>query len=280
MFSNILLAVDLSKAPEKAYRHALNLSNQLGAKLQLAYVFHPKQLKGWLRSSKKPKNLKTYFQNRLQLLKPIKNDKEVPTALSELAQIPKKVIQGFPEEELLQLIRQEEIELILVNIDAFSYPFNEDFGKVVSTISIDSSCPVLLLPSDSVSIGFKKILFVADWKYFQQDQLEYMVGLAYLFNAEIHVLHVLENKASPDLERNIEKQLDALALGIPINFQKVDPQLLVEGINAYLGQTDIQLVNFISVRRYFWSDFLKNQMKNSYRLNKDLPILINYFEEN
>ncbi len=275
MFNNILLAVDLGKAPEKAYHYARGLASQLGGKLQLTYVFHPKQLKGWLRSSKKPEDLKTYFENRLQLLNPLKNKN---ATLSKADLIPKKVIQGFPEEELLHFIQEEEIELILLNIDAFSYPFNEDFGKVVSTISTDSACPVLLLPPNILFTGFEKILFVVDWEYLHYNQLEYMVGLAYLFNAEIHLLHVLEYESSADLEKSIVENLENLAPGLGISYKWVAPQMILKGINDYLRQENIQLINFISSNRFFWGNFLKNQMKRPYQLQKDLPILINYFD--
>lgn len=275
MFNTILLAVDPSKAPEKAYHYARGLTSQLGGKLQLIYVFHPKQLKGWLRSSKKPEDLKTYFENRLQLLNPKKNG---DASLSKADLIPQKVIEGFPEEELLHLIHEEEIELILLNIDAFSYPFNENFGKVVSTISTDSACPVLLLPPNILFTGFEKILFVVDWEYLQHHQLEYMTGLAYLFNAEIHLLYVSEQERSEGLEKSVLVHLENLAPGLRFSYQWAAPQMILKGINDYLRQENIQLVNFISSNRHFWANFLKTHLNSRYQLLKDLPILINYFD--
>lgn len=275
MFNHILVAIDFANQPRLIYDYGVEMGNYLGCSIELVNIFHPSQIKGRLRSAKGPGELHRYFEHKMEQLEPKSCGKgsSPPSLLTQ-----KRVINGFPKIELINSSKEPEVDLLILGIRGFSYPFNDEFGDVVTGVSHDAVCPVLLLPMDSQFTGFQKILFLNDNESFDETLIEQVIGFSFLFDAEIHFLYI-DHEGLEDQESTKREEFEQLMSGMgasKYSFSYTSQENLLASVNKNIEQNQIKLLHIVSHNRFLWDDFLKLQMKNTYLLNKNIPLIINH----
>lgn len=275
-----MAGIDFAHQPQLHYRYALDLAISLGCSLDLCTAFHPNQIKGRLRSTKDVQVLEAHFQQRMRELHPAPPLSPLPPEVLDTVLRKKEVRQGLPEEELQHFAQEEEIDLMLLNVNGFNYPFREEFGKVVLQISQDALCTVLLLPEDMHFRGFKKILFLCDEPPTSPLLQEHITGAAFLFGAEIHYMQVIfnTNGVHTTPAESFNTAIQNILPGVNANYTVTPFQQLVLQLNKYLQTYDIDLLYFMCPSRHFWPNFARQQLKHHYPLSRTTPIIIQHLD--
>ncbi len=252
----ILCPVDFSDFSAKAYAYAYSLAQHYGSGLFLEHVVQPL-------TSAYP--YYAFPASMTELYRDLNQD--VEKRLRELAKSqprngvqPQFVVElGFVPETILSSAEARAVDLIVMGTHGRRGLDRLAMGSVTERILRKARCPVLAVRKpthDFVSPGQKedsvqlrKILFCTDFSEHSERALDYAFSLAMEYNAELTLLHVLDDPpASTDLQGETAKAMRQLEKAIPSeaeNWCKVKPTVRIgkpyqEIIQLALeGQTDL-----------------------------------------
>jgi nucleotide-binding universal stress UspA family protein len=197
---NILFATDFSPCSNAALPYALSVTRRYGATLHAAHVM-PTKAEMVLMS---PENWPTVAEEE---------DKKAQAYIEQL----EKQFQGLPHDVLTrrgkvadilaQIIEEREIDLLVLGTHGRSGVGKLFLGSIAEEIFRRAACPVLSVgPNVSAKpdgeIQFQHIVFATDFSEHSLAALPYAVSLAEEDQAQLALLHVVEQPAAgfADLE--------------------------------------------------------------------------------
>jgi len=196
--NNILCPVDFSEFSEKAFDYACSLARRYEARLYLQHVIDP--LTNYYGQVPSGLSQEYYKESRE------KSENELRKLISR-AQFngfrPEFVIEvGSPAQSILQFSERESTDLIVMGTHGFKGVDRWTMGSVTEKVLRKAHCPVLAVRKplhDFVApnkkndcVQLHKILLATDFSDTGQRAFAYALSLAMEYNAELTLLHVLE----------------------------------------------------------------------------------------
>ena len=183
---------------------------------------------------------------------------------------------GPPADEISRLVTERAVDLAISATHGRTGLKRFILGSVTERLMRSLKCPLLvvretppeLMPDPGQGLRFKKILVGCDFSPAANAALEYGVSLAQEFEAELHLIHVLEPQVYSDflattldeghgdtdgIRAELDRRLTELITPEVMNWCRVKT-VVVEGrpfeaITGYAGENDIDLVA-LGVRGY------------------------------
>jgi len=225
--NNVLFATDFSPCSNAALPYAVSISRQYGAKLCAAHV-----VSSVAYVAVSPEAWPTFAQQEQQRIQ------EVEDLEKKLQGIPHSVLTraGNVWEVLARLVRENEIDLLVVGTHGRTGLQKLLMGSVAEEIFRKAYCPVLTVgpkvrfKTEAIP-EFKKILFATDFSKDSLVALPYAISFAEEHDAQLSLLHVLDRPAagSVDLESNADFLLSRLRDLVPPGIEFwCHPQSFVE----------------------------------------------------
>jgi nucleotide-binding universal stress UspA family protein len=189
-FKNILFATDFSEASRRAVPYAEAIARRYGSKIYLVHVI-PSEARIPLAIEPMPTELDRDL---------VHAELDVKAFLSEgaLGGIPHEVLleQGPIWEALSALIRQDEIDLLVLGTHGRGGLKKVILGSVAEELFRRASCPVLTVgPAVPTSPAgpkeLRRILFATDFGPASLNALRYAISLAIESNARLMLLHIV-----------------------------------------------------------------------------------------
>jgi len=218
----ILCPVDFSEYSLKAYEYAQSLAQHYEAKLLLQHVVQP--LTSTYPYDTFPDAINEVFWNL---------ENSAGERLSEMIsshngnglEIQRFVHKGTAPDCILAFAESQSADLIVMGTHGRHGFDHFAMGSVAEKVLRKARCPVLVVrkpahdfvnPADTTDpVRLKKILFCTDFSDYSSRALTYALSLAMEYNAELTLLHVLEDvPPTDDLQKSIgevTKSLDELA---------------------------------------------------------------------
>lgn len=190
-FKNILFATDFSEVSQPALLHALAMAKRYDAKLTVMHVAPPETQ---IPIPMEPVPVEMDWQKqraaesmqRLELFDP-------------LHLFPHETVlrQGAPWLEMADLIEARNIDLIVLGTHGRGVIGTLVLGSVAEEVLRHASCPVLTVGPDVLRIlvdhqQLSHVLFATDFSEGSMHALPYALSLAEENNAELTLMHVLE----------------------------------------------------------------------------------------
>jgi nucleotide-binding universal stress UspA family protein len=218
----ILCPVDFSEYSLKAYEYAQSLAQHYEAELLLQHVIQP--LTSTYPSYAFPDALNEVFWN-LETSADQKLSELVSAQPAGGIEIRRFVHKGMVPDCILAFARSQAVDLIVMGTHGRQGFDHLAMGSVTEKILRKAHCPVLVVrkpthdfvnPGDpSEPVQLKKILFCTDFSEYSGRALTYALSLAMEYNAELTLLHVLEDvPPTDDLQESVgeaTRRLDELA---------------------------------------------------------------------
>ena len=225
---SVLVPTDFSATSQKALRHALAIARHYGAKIYLAHVvsFLTIGVAG-------PGAMKTATEAARRDARQLENQLLECGALKGL-RYEVIVRQGEVWGELDKVIRQEEVDLVVIGTRGRRGVRKLFLGSVAEQIFHRADCPVLTVgPSSYQESRVDDIhpnptyLFLTDFDEASLCALPHAISFANHVPAKLVLLHVVRTRRVPDsfLSTATLQQLQELTLGIRM---KVRPEFVVE----------------------------------------------------
>ena len=190
-FKNILFATDFSEVSQHALMHALAMAKRYDAKLTVIHVAPPETQ---VPIPMEPVPLEPDWQ--------IQRARECMQHLQDfepLRMFPHDTVlkQGSPWPEMADVIEDRDIDLIVLGTHGRGVVGTLLLGSVAEQVLRHASCPVLTVGPDALRTLFdhqrlSHVLFATDFSESSQHALSYALALAEENNAELTLLHTLE----------------------------------------------------------------------------------------
>lgn len=198
--TKILCPLDFSDYSVKAYDYAQSLAQHYGARLLLQHVVQP--LTSTYPYYAFPDSINEVFWN-LDTHAEKKLDEFVDAHQVEELQIERVVESGTVTDCVLEFAEKEGVDLIVMGTHGRHGFDRLAMGSVTEKVLRKARCPVLVVrkpahdfvePANAVEpVRLKKILFCTDFSDHSSRALAYALSLAMEYDAELTMLHVLED---------------------------------------------------------------------------------------
>lgn len=218
---SILCPVDFSEFSTKAYEYACSLARYYGSKLVVEHVIQPPAVTYPYYSF--PGALDRVYQELGVTAKEHLQEWVAEHSLDGIR--PELVVQcGVIADSILLLAEQQAPDLIVMGTHGRQGLDRVTMGSVTEKILRKASCPVLAVrkplhdfakpgPAPGEKVSLRKILFCTDFSECSDRAMEYALSLATEYNAELTLLHVVEDipestelqTATADLAYRMEK---------------------------------------------------------------------------
>jgi nucleotide-binding universal stress UspA family protein len=224
----ILYPTDLSEASARAYGYAESIAGRYGAKLIVIHVAlspffaYPDELNG-VNPAEVVRDVRAYAEN--QLAKFMKD--RASHATEHGIQTECAVLEGSITAEILQFAEAKAADLIVMGTHGRQGADRQTLGSITEKVLRKASCPVLAIrkpehsfvtPGSSTSpVLLRKILYCTDFSKDSNRASDYAFSLAMEYEAEITLLHVLENiPRSGDAQTAMDEAKEKLRTIIPV----------------------------------------------------------------
>lgn len=196
---NILCPVDFSEFSAKAFDYAYSLARRYDAKLYLEhairplteYSYHVPQT--WAHEYYEESKRTSAVELRKMITRQATNGFK-PEVLVQI---------GFPAETILDFAQKQTIDLIVMGTHGLRGTDRWMMGSVTEKVIRKAGCPVLAVrkpihdfvaPKETDDpVQLRKLLLATDFSDHSQRAFAYAISLAMEYNAELTLLHVLED---------------------------------------------------------------------------------------
>lgn len=235
----ILIPTDFSKLSKVAVRYAIVLGQKFKAEtILLNVVYIPGPPKATLKTQYIEKTLKENAEvDCIQLINEIKKGKKGKLNISCQA------IKGYPVEDVVKSFSiHNDIDLIIMGTKGATGLKKVLIGSNAAAVINSSKIPVITVPEYARFKPLKNIVYATDMKNLYAE-IKNILPLAKLFNAHIHLLHVIP----PTYKKKIDKEKVVHELIRKVKYSKVTFHISMnddvpESIEEYISDSNAEML--------------------------------------
>lgn len=267
----ILFPTDFTEDAAKAYTYALKVAARTGAKLHLLHVIEePFDFATRVEETVDAliEEAEAHFE---QLIEEARQDEEF-----EHIHIEPRIIRGKPYGVINQTAEEIEADLLIMGTKGESSLKRILYGNVTSDVILDTQIPVMTIPINSKKPYLDRFLFATDFRPKDMEALHSTVMLAKAFDAEVHVLHVSEEKEL-DVDIRFRGLKDLIKEKIdynPIYFHHVEADRFSKGVSEFLDEYPISLMILIRYKKVFLRTLLWANNTQELTYHTHVPMLV------
>lgn len=268
----ILFPTDFSNNAYNSLPFVKEVAFRAGAQVYVLNVFHYRQLDPDIPPSQfqeKAREKQKEAEEKLQnLCREVTSEDKVKTCGYE-------VRVGFADDEILECIKEQEIDLVVMGTRGASNLSKLILGSTTSEVICDAQCPVLAIPSEATFKGFSKIIFATDLNHNDIPLIQKASEFAELFDAQLSVVFVQENKMA-GINNKIEAFRKDLKDKVPykhLYFESYHYKKKMEGIDAVLNEKGANLLAMVAYKRTLFSSLFKQSFTSRMAHQSKIPLL-------
>lgn len=271
----ILIPTDFSKNAENALYYAIELAKKQHSKIILLHAYlvsYPvSEVSYHLIAEQKKQALEdSELQLKAESMKIVHAGGITYECVSD---------ENPPVEAVLKLIRDREIDMVIMGTKGQSNLTNVIFGSNAAAIIEKASCPVIAVPEEAKFKDIKKITYATAYSHSDLYPLKTVVEMAKLLNAQVNVLHIIE---SPKLESRKEEKEKMKAFmseaGEKIDYNNLSFQLLEgedvdDALENYLNKDSADLLVLSTHHRGFFKRLFGHSVTKYMAYHSRVPVM-------
>ena len=185
------------------------------------------------------------------------------------------LVSGDPEEELIELSKKENPDLILMGTRGKGGKrFLE--GSLVKSVMTKCDVPMLFIPNGYSWRESKEVVYATDFSEYDINTLDRIFNILKPYKPHIHVIHFVEDSENQkeaikmeELEQAfLEKDFDG-----EIHFQLVHTDNAPQALKIFCERNDISLSSFIAYKKGFFDFMFKDKLDKDAFFNLNIPML-------
>jgi nucleotide-binding universal stress UspA family protein len=264
----ILVPVDFSPEANNAAQYAASLAKQLGAELNLLYVFH---IPVPATQVPYPVDFPSLEKENNQLLEQLAKELELKHQI-----VPKfKIAPGFAVEEVLEEIEAGQSDLVVMGTKGAGNKIRFLLGSTSADVMRKSKIPVLVIPGTAQFKKPQTILLASDFhKLANPDLFKTLTGLCTHFGSNLNLLNIALPGDHPGLDKvSAERQLGDLLKGTRHQVYYREDADVEDGLNKFLDQHPADMLVIVPHQHSMMERiFMKTHSKNI-TLHANIPVL-------
>lgn len=237
---NILVPVDFSKNSENATKYAILLAAKLKAKLFLFHSFYSPHASGHLSTRDADSGKKTGHELSIQDLK------DLYTQCSPLTDQNVEYLSSQKElrEELPEIIRNNNIDLLVMGTQGIGWLEGKVFGTNTSWAIENLSCPILAIPETETPLEITHITYASQFLDSDIANLKAVSLIIERFSADVTVIHI-ESHSTDSLNQQLNNFKEKLKK--EMNFQSIAFKSIIapnveEALENYIKEHPVNLL--------------------------------------
>lgn len=281
----IILSTDFTDENKVLLPYAIDFLKDAGGEI---IIFHAYMDNVFVGSNCFPGNMDTdnYFTTEL-LIELEKNSQEVMKEKTEYLvnlieeqgaehiKVRPVLVSGDPEEELIELSKKENPDLILIGTRGKGGKrFLE--GSLVKSVMTKCDVPMLFIPEDYNWRESKEVVYATDFSENDILAISRIFNILKPYKPHIHVIHFVENSDSQEEADKMDK-LEKAFLEIDyegeIHFQLVHTNNAPQALKIFCERNDISLSSFIAYRKGFFDFIFRDKINKDDFLSLNIPML-------
>lgn len=268
----IIAASDFSPASRNAINYAAEMALSFKARLVVLHVYSiPVMAEAPLIAF----TLDELEKNCLRKLKRIASS--LQKKYGSRLNIDCKCVCGFAVDEIKASAKTIKADLIVMGMQGAGYLQEKFNGSVTTALMAGSACPVMSIDRSMRFNKLKKIVLASDLKEIKhKDFSELVKELSLKFKATVHILNVFKpGNAMPSLgEAKEVMKLDLLLKDVKHNFNYVENESVVEGINQFVKKSKAGLVIMIGRKHSLFNRLFNEPQTKHMAFHANTPLLV------
>lgn len=275
---NILVPIDFSENSKAAYEFAIGLAEDLKANVKVVHILSEFNAATPLADSLIVPATENDFEEKLASFL-LEEESEMGTVLTKKrVKVDSEVIFGNVAASIVNLSKSGLYDLLVMGITG-ERSFGEHlFGSTASDVSQKAGCPVLLLPKNYQYTGILDILYACDFDHTSSKQIKQVAETAEYFDANVNLVFVRETiNEDKNYEANIKeigKIFNSYAPDVEFRAEIIDEDSVVDGVNEYCRENNVDMVVVVTKNRNFWSKFVHSSITKQMALYAEEPVLV------
>ncbi len=281
----IILSTDFSEENKVLLPYAIDFLKDTGGEI---IIFHAYMDNIFIGSNSYPGNMDTdnYFTTEI-LIELEKNSQQIMEEKTQyLVDLIKEecannitvrpiLVSGDPEEELIELSKKENPDLILMGTRGKGGKrFLE--GSLVKSVMTRCDVPMLFIPNGYNWRESKEVVYATDFSENDITTIDRIFNILKPYKPHIHVIHFMEDTDNPSESIQME-QLEQAFLKKEfegeIHFQLVHTDNAPQALKIFCERNDISLSSFIAYRKGFFDFMFKEKLDKDAFFNLNIPML-------
>lgn len=281
----IILSTDFSEENKVLLPYAIDFLKDTGGEI---IIFHAYMDNIFIGSNSYPGNMDTdnYFTTEI-LIELEKNSQQIMEEKTQyLVDLIKEecannitvrpiLVSGDPEEELIELSKKENPDLILMGTRGKGGKrFLE--GSLVKSVMTRCDVPMLFIPNGYNWRESKEVVYATDFSENDIITIDRIFNILKPYKPHIHVIHFMEDTDNPSESIQME-QLEQAFLKKEfegeIHFQLVHTDNAPQALKIFCERNDISLSSFIAYRKSFFDFMFKEKLDKDAFFNLNIPML-------
>ena len=265
----ILVPIDFSDCAKNAITYAFLVAKRCRASVTMMYVHYVPAMVGEIGIEAKTEEIFEDADIQFEELKAylnISSDKVIYDFRVEL---------GVVEESIPKVAKQDGYDLIVTGTHGASGVKEVLFGSNSYSIANRADCPVLIVPETKPLRSFKRFVFAGDYnKMGNRKAFDVLIELSQRFNAELHVLHINEDKQIETSETSNAKVLEQYLKPVNHTYHFALNNDVEEGIHAYVDSREIDMVVMFPRKHSFFERVMDKSWTRRLAFHTRAPLLL------
>ncbi len=270
----ILVPTDFSSCSQNAYWYARELAYYFDSKLKVVNCFHTGMDSSNALFAISENELRQKTESKLKKFVTTRDD-----ALSgQLAYIQTDIeaLPGFAAEEIPRLSSAPDIDAVAMSACGEHNILEKIFGNISVSVAKNSSIPVFLIPNKAVFKPYKKILYASSYDSAEEQIVKKLFFFSKPFGADLHFVNIKQSQKNGWKKAESKLRILAEKLNGQTNpvFLQINSDSIVNGLNNYARENDIDLIVLATKHRSLLEDFFHKSITRKFALNPQTPILV------
>lgn len=266
----ILVPTDFSPLSRIAVFYAAGLARPLQANLVIAAVVNVNpSTETLLRSQRLEQELLSSVQEEAAKLVA-----EIREKTPEPLNISFETATGFPlDEQVENLVKRVGADLIIMGSRGASGLRRLLIGSNAVTVMNNSTVPVMIIPEGVTYKEPEHIVYATDL-FSYRDETRTIVTFARLFDAHVHLLHVLPRHRKDDRDKKaIEADLKSLTNYDKISFEAIHHDDVATGVDQFVTQNRTDILAMFTHHLDFYEKLLGRSVTRRLAFHGSVPLL-------
>ncbi len=189
-----------------------------------------------------------------------------------------KLVEGSTVNSIVELSKEASTVMIVMGTTGSHDRVEYWLGSISSGVAQKAHCPVLLVPKDQPYRRLENILYTSNFESADEVVIDQILEFTQLIGSRVHFIHVNEKGDKENYaatENRIFNQL--FEDGEPkfaFNLATIDNASVLEGIEQYAQENDIDLVVLVNRQRSFFENILQQSLTQKLALRGATPLLV------
>lgn len=273
---NILIPTDFTENAGNALQYALELARVTKAKCNLLHAYEM------------PYDFASQMENRIVAIRE-NAEKKIRKLMQELQkderysslELSDQVEEGTPERVITEVAEETGADLIVIGLSKHSGFENFAGDNTGSEVVGRSRVPVLAIPDKLTFSRPKEIVYAAEYRDEDIENIEGLSEWARLFDAELKVIHIAEKKGEDERLRfrGFERELEGRLSYPYVNHELHTADEVENGILDAVSDRQGVILSMAHYHKSFLKSVFGSSRTKSIALKTGVPLLVYYENE-